>query len=75
MLYCVVNRFEIGLLKTVINQTDPTAFVTISDISEILNGNVKFNAARPKKKLKKIDISVKDIEILPNASEDKNGKH
>lgn len=37
MLYCVVNRFEVSRLKATITSTDPSAFVTISDISEVLS--------------------------------------
>ncbi len=36
MLYCVVNRFEIGRLKTLVASVDSSAFVTISDISEVV---------------------------------------
>ncbi|NCA66565.1 MAG: YitT family protein, partial [Clostridia bacterium] len=47
MLYCVVNRFEIGRLKTIVAGIDPTAFVTISDISEIVGKtDVTFNNSR-----------------------------
>lgn len=36
MIYCVVNRFEIGRLKQTVASLDETAFVTISDISEVV---------------------------------------
>jgi uncharacterized membrane-anchored protein YitT (DUF2179 family) len=46
MLYCVVNRFEIGQIKQIINEVDSTAFVTISEVNEILGSQVKFSVKR-----------------------------
>ncbi|MEG2541312.1 MAG: YitT family protein, partial [Clostridia bacterium] len=43
MLYCVVNRFEIIKLKSLINSIDPKAFVAINDISEVLGNRIKFS--------------------------------
>lgn len=54
MLYCVVNRFEISRLKTLIAATDPTAFVTISDISEVLSeSGIKLQRKRKKATISK----------------------
>lgn len=36
MLYCVVNRFEVVRIKDIIAKIDPSAFVAISDISEMV---------------------------------------
>lgn len=36
VLYCVVNRSEIFRLKNVIKSIDPHAFVTVSDVHEVL---------------------------------------
>ncbi len=33
---CVVNRFELAKLKRIVSETDPNAFVYISDASEVL---------------------------------------
>lgn len=41
MLYCVVNRFEIVKLKDIISRVDPTSFVAINDISEVLGNRLK----------------------------------
>lgn len=38
MIYCVVNRFEIGKVKKLVQNTDETAFVTINDVSETIGG-------------------------------------
>lgn len=36
MLYVVVNRFEIAKLKSIVNELDPRAFVSIMEVSEIM---------------------------------------
>ncbi|OIK16856.1 hypothetical protein BIV60_02240 [Bacillus sp. MUM 116] len=36
VLYCVVNRNEIGRLKLLIQGTDPYAFVSVNDVYEVL---------------------------------------
>lgn len=36
VLYCVVSRNEIFRLKNMVNQVDPHAFVTISDVHDVL---------------------------------------
>ncbi|MDD3832006.1 MAG: YitT family protein [Clostridia bacterium] len=46
MVYCVVNRFEIGLLKSIVAEIDPSAFVTINDIGEVLGSGVKKRSKR-----------------------------
>lgn len=44
LLYCVVNRFEINRLKTLVSEVDPHAFITISEISEVIRSTLE----RPK---------------------------
>jgi len=41
ILYCVVTRLEIGNIKNVIKEIDPTAFVTIHSLSEVDGGLIK----------------------------------
>ncbi len=43
VLYCVVTRLEVGELKRIIKGYDGSAFVTISDISEIIGTHIKKN--------------------------------
>jgi len=38
VLYCVITRLEIAKLKSIINEIDVNAFVTISDVHEVLGG-------------------------------------
>jgi uncharacterized membrane-anchored protein YitT (DUF2179 family) len=44
ILYCVINRFEIFELKRIINKVDASAFITISDVSEIIGTHIKQKA-------------------------------
>ncbi len=41
ILYCVVTRLEIGSIKNVVNEIDPTAFVTTHSLSEVDGGLIK----------------------------------
>lgn len=44
ILYCVVTRLEIAKLKSIIEETDPNAFVTFSDVHEVMGGRFKKRA-------------------------------
>ena len=48
VLYCVLTRIEIPQLKRIVTEEDQSAFVTITDVSEIIGSHIKSN-----KKLKK----------------------
>ena len=41
ILYCVVTRLEIGKVKDVIKDIDPTAFVTTHALSDVEGGLIK----------------------------------
>lgn len=41
IVYFVVNRFQISKLKQVVRESDESAFVTISDVSDILSRSTK----------------------------------
>ena len=43
VIYFVVNRFQIARMKNIIDEHDPNAFVTISEISEFMGSDIKFN--------------------------------
>ena len=42
-MYCVITRIEIPELKRIIADEDNSAFVTITDISEIIGSHIKRN--------------------------------
>ena len=44
VLYCVLNRLEIYQLKQLIKEVDASAFITISDVSEIIGNHIKKKA-------------------------------
>ena len=54
VLYCVLTRLEIPELKKIAEEIDDKAFITITDVSEIIGNNVK-----SKSKMKKILKGVK----------------
>ena len=41
IIYFVVNRFQIGKLKAIVAKHDPKAFVTITDVSDIMGSSLK----------------------------------
>lgn len=41
VIYVVVNRFQIARLKNIINEIDPFAFITITEISDVVGTKVK----------------------------------
>ncbi|MBQ1451685.1 MAG: YitT family protein [Clostridia bacterium] len=41
ILYCVLTQFEIMELKRIVHSVDGSAFVTISDVSEIIGKHIK----------------------------------
>lgn len=45
VLYCVITRMEISELKNIVHSSDESAFVTVSDISEIIGHHIKRNDA------------------------------
>ncbi len=40
MLYCVVTRVELTEIRHIVKEIDGSAFVTISDVSEILGEHI-----------------------------------
>lgn len=41
IIYFVVNRFQIAKLKSIVSRIDPKAFVTITEVSDIMGSSVK----------------------------------
>ena len=41
ILYCVLTRFEVRELREIINAVDSSAFIAISDVSEIIGRHIK----------------------------------
>ena len=39
MIYFVVNRFQIGRMKTIVHEADPTAYITISEVADVFRTN------------------------------------
>ena len=47
VLYCVITKYEVRELREVIDSVDHSAFVSISDVSEIIGNHVKSTGAAP----------------------------
>ena len=41
MIYFIVNRFQISKMKTVVQKTDPNAFMTISEVADVFKGKTR----------------------------------
>ncbi|MBR1479218.1 MAG: YitT family protein [Lachnospiraceae bacterium] len=41
VLYCVLTGFEVHTLKNIINSLDTSAFIAVSDVSEIIGNHIK----------------------------------
>lgn len=50
VLYCVITRVEVNELKRIIRDADVSAFVTISEVSEILGNHIKKSAPETEEK-------------------------
>lgn len=50
VLYCVLTRIEIPELKIIVKEEDQSAFITISDVSEIIGAHIKSNNKLKEKK-------------------------
>ncbi len=56
VLYCVVTRIEIPELRRIVEEEDESAFVTITDVSEVIGNHIKNNKGLiTKKKIKTIE--------------------
>lgn len=41
MIYFIVNRFQISKMRTIVQETDPNAFITISDVADVVKAKSK----------------------------------
>ena len=46
ILYCVVTRVEVAELKDIVHEQDVSAFVTVSDVCEIIGSHIKSNKVK-----------------------------
>ena len=40
VVYFVLNRFQIGKMKTIVHETDPLAYITISEVADVFKSNI-----------------------------------
>lgn len=60
VLYRVVNRFEVGKLKSVVTEIDPNAFLVINDVTDSLGSSLRYES-RIRRKINKV-IAEKEAE-------------
>lgn len=41
ILYCVLTRFEVNTLRSIVNSLDTSSFIAVSDVAEIIGNHVK----------------------------------
>ena len=39
VVYVVINRFQLGKLKALVHENDPAAYVTVSDVADVISAN------------------------------------
>ncbi|MGN0813225.1 MAG: YitT family protein [Candidatus Coproplasma sp.] len=54
VIYCVVNRFQLHRLRTVVSRCDKHAFVTIMDITDVFGTSIKNSRANEKKRAEQL---------------------
>ncbi len=62
VLYCVITRVEVNEFKRIIRDADVSAFVTISEVSEILGNHIKKSSPANKEKSLTKEASAATIE-------------
>lgn len=51
VLYCVITRIEVPELRRIVDEEDQSAFITITDVSEVIGAHIKSN--KPLRRRKK----------------------
>lgn len=57
VLYTVITRFEVSILKDILNEVDDSSFVTVFDVSEIIGNHIKKTPNHVNNKLEDRQIS------------------
>ncbi len=78
VLYCVVNRFELSKLKSIVEQTDSQAFIAVSEVTDTLGSDLKFSLFKRKSNLEKIinqsELSDSPCEVLHQVPSDEQSE-
>ena len=45
MIYYVVNRFQVGKMKTIVHNIDPKAYISLNDVADIFPANKNDNGS------------------------------
>lgn len=69
VIYCVVNRFQMHRLRTVVSSCDKHAFVTVMDITDVFGTSIKNSLATERKRKKRIQKSAEIKKIQAERNE------
>lgn len=65
IIYCVVNRFEVNKMKSIVTTIDPNAFVAITDVSDSMGSSLKFRRRKKKKLAVQPIVTERELNTLP----------
>lgn len=68
VMYCVVTRMEISTIRKIIDDNDYSAFMTVSDVSEIVGKHIKKKPVDPDSDCGKDDVKLKELIMQINGS-------
>lgn len=72
VLFCVVNRFEVGKLKAIVTGIDNSAFLVINDVTDTLGSSLKYERFI-RRSIKKSGIFGKKKDATKTDSSDETG--
>lgn len=68
VMYCVVTRMEISAIRKIIDDNDYSAFMTVSEVSEIVGKHIKKKPLDPNSDGSEEDVNFKELIMQINGS-------
>lgn len=73
VLYCVITRIELSTLRKLVEREDYSAFMTVSDVSEIVGKHIKSTAALDPPDRPALPETAVTVETYPPPESEENG--
>ena len=70
MILCLINKYRAPMLKKIIQDTDPNAFVFSTNVSEVIGNGFYIPTAKVKKKIKFNPNIKKENSTTPSVMDD-----
>ena len=51
VIYIVVNRFQITKMRNIVHDADPSAYISVSDVADVMKGREEFKTENPEQPL------------------------